>query len=294
MAEGAGMLGRTTATSSIGRIKLLDEFELRQREFWRGYGGEGCIQGKRFMCASQGARMVLARSGAKGVGNIVFRYRVTDHFLKRLWNPVSNFRISCKLTSDVSTKTALKYATENGHAKIICLLVEGGANVNATGLGGCIALHISAQNKNAETVRILCEDLDANVNPPDIFFLCHVQKAEQRRTPLHLAVENEAGETVRMLCTEGGHLNAADNCGETALHLAAHDGHTNIPHCSHDGQTPLHAPAPDGNLHIARLLVERGADVNTTGMILGIGKWSPFWKLLSFRIPGSALGQTRA
>ncbi|KAJ6483050.1 ankyrin repeat-containing domain protein, partial [Mycena vulgaris] len=211
---------------------------------------------------------------------------------------------------DFSTKIALKYATENGHAKIICLLVEGGANVNATvsdrhhatGLGGCTALHIAAQNKNAETIRILCEELDANVNPPDFLFLepsAGAFSTDSSETDgagngagfnraddaSHFIWEKEPGAGGLAKTPGDEYADIARilyNHGETPLHLAAKTGTQTFHIAANDGQTPLHAPAPDGNPEIARLLVDRAADVNTTGIILGIG---PDYKKTSCGLP---------
>lgn len=51
--------------------------------------------------------------------------------------------------------TALMLASENGYAKVVRLLLEAGADINAAKFDGATALMLASQIGNTEVVRIL-------------------------------------------------------------------------------------------------------------------------------------------
>ncbi|KAK7756478.1 Glycerophosphocholine phosphodiesterase [Diatrype stigma] len=97
---------------------------------------------------------------------------------------------------------------------------------------------------------------------------------------LAIATKSNHINIVRMLVEAGVDINWQDDNGETALHLAARFGHEGCAKVLLEGAeeqkanlelteksfafTPLHISAVDGNLTIAKLLVEAGADVGKT------------------------------
>ncbi|WP_265021659.1 ankyrin repeat domain-containing protein [Wolbachia endosymbiont (group A) of Icerya purchasi] len=108
---------------------------------------------------------------------------------------------------DKKGRTVLHYAVD---AKTVRLLVEKGANVNATDIGGYTALHLAVTEKRLETVRELIKS-GANVNAEEYGSKC---------TSLHLACMVGEKEIVEELLKAGAEIEQADKFGMTAMDYA--------------------------------------------------------------------------
>jgi len=113
--------------------------------------------------------------------------------------------------------TALIWASANGHTKTVSILLEKGANVNAKSYIDISALHQASLNGHTEIVEILL-DKEAEVNASD----------NEGWTALIQASLNGHTEIVEILLDKGAEMNAEDNEGWTALMWASERGHTEI------------------------------------------------------------------
>jgi ankyrin repeat protein len=123
----------------------------------------------------------------------------------------------------------LRRAAANGHDATVKLLLEKGADVNATDKPQKTALMGAASFGHSTTVRLLL-DKGGDVNATD----------KSQRTALMGAVKFGQSPTVRLLLDRGANINAIDKSSTTALMEAAR--------FEHDG--------------IVQLLLERGAEIN--------------------------------
>lgn len=125
--------------------------------------------------------------------------------------------------------TALHFAAETGNVAIFQLLIDAGANINATTSYHETPLHRAVQNGNTEAVKILLE-FKAKVDLGD----------GTNSTPLHYAALFDNTEAAKILLESGANPNAQTNYQTTPLHLAARKG----------------------NIEVAEMLVKYGADPN--------------------------------
>ena len=103
------------------------------------------------------------------------------------------------------------------HAKILLLLIEAGANVNALDYDYSTPLHTAIARSSAppENIRILVE-AGANVNA----------RKRYGATPLHVAAQVHARESMSILIQAGANVNAQTELGDTPLHYAASSRNT--------------------------------------------------------------------
>lgn len=184
-------------------------------------------------------------------------------------------------TVDVTGRfSAFQLAVEAGRVELAELMIAHGADVNApdgsdfarTPLDSACQGHVEAA-----MVRLLIAN-GAGVNRRDA----------NGETPLHIC---GSAEKAALLIAEGADVSARDDRGWTPLHMAAWgfncrmmgfliSSGAEVKARDHDGQTPLHYVVSnesierrpslpgvvimrgDGNLASARLLLDRGADVN--------------------------------
>lgn len=103
----------------------------------------------------------------------------------------------------------LQVAIRWGHTELYALLIEMGADVNATDGDGRSALHIATSNNDKTAVRLLL-DSGAVVNQRDHFHY----------TPLHMAARSGHTDTAHLLIEAGADVNARIDVGFTAFDLA--------------------------------------------------------------------------
>ncbi len=184
--------------------------------------------------------------------------------------------------------TPLVNAVESGHARTVKLLLDLGAEYNPEDHCGYTLLHRAVHGGDTETVELLL-DRGAEIHPG----LPH-------KTPIHSSAESGDTEVLKILLDRGGDANIDGSPGGvdlgweilkvfndwlfyrrelgdeyhwTALHLAAAEGQVGTMELLLDygawinprdcfDRTPLNYAARRCRLRAAKLLLERGADVN--------------------------------
>ena len=167
--------------------------------------------------------------------------------------------------ADAMGWTAAHYAAQNGHRKVLDLLLAAGAVPNARAQpDSCTPAHIAAQQNHAGCLDALAAhgaDLNATY-------------AAHASTPLHVAVHCGATAAARALVAGGAHLLLVDGLQYSAFDLAAVLGRAEILKALLDagpgaataragaGRTLLHLAAHYGHFDAVAVLLRAGADVN--------------------------------
>jgi ankyrin repeat protein len=135
--------------------------------------------------------------------------------------------LSCPLirvnAADRSGRTALYWASQSGNLDLVGLLLSHPSiNVNAADSIGFTALHVACSKGYEDMVRLLLARSDMIVNSPSALW-----------TPLHVACCEGHINVTRILLEHDKIyrkklLNAADKFGQSALHIASHQGHHEI------------------------------------------------------------------
>lgn len=192
-------------------------------------------------------------------GNLKYRAQATHHHFQPLFmecvrqgldKPIKAWLSDQSITSnhfnqyvDHNEKTPLHVAASHGYLKVVALLLDGGANVNALDpLVGNSALHWAA----------------------------------------HAAKHGDSAQVAQLLLDEGANVNEVSN-GMTALHLAATYGHTAMveilirrgadPNEREKGthRTALFLAASNGHVDTVEHLLKVGANPNVTDAATGLG-----------------------
>ena len=162
-------------------------------------------------------------------------------------------------------RTPLYEAAKRGRLKVVSLLIEKGANVNARGRKtGFYPLHIAAEQKHLDVVRLLL-DSGAEIEAFNKY----------NQTPLFQVswqVWHTDVEVARYLIKRGAKVNVKDNKGFTPLHMAVMNGYVNliplllnsganIDALDNNGTSPLFRAIHKKQYEAMKILLERGADV---------------------------------
>ncbi|KAF8128801.1 ankyrin repeat-containing domain protein [Mycena galopus ATCC 62051] len=160
-------------------------------------------------------------------------------------------------------------ASYYGHIKIVHILLEKGADVNAAGGEYGTSLQVAAAEGHTEVVSILLEK-GANVNAAGGYYGSSLQAA---------AAEGHT-EIVCSLLEKGANVNATGGAYGSSLQAAAAEGHTEIVYIllergadvnvagGYYGSS-LHAAVAEGHTDIVSILLETGADINVAGRHYG-------------------------
>jgi cytohesin len=198
------------------------------------------------------------------------RARSKGHFTALLFaaqqGDVESGRLLLQAGADVDErsggdrKTALMIATASGHVPFAGLLLERGADPNAADEGGFTALHDAAMDASgAAMVRALLTH-GASANPRtlrDSREYVYAGVNLKGATPLFLAASRGHVETVRALLAGGADPFMTTDNGTAPLHVASWGGSPYFRDWTEDERKNL--------FEVTKLLVERGADVNSTG-----------------------------
>ncbi|XP_043088850.1 transient receptor potential cation channel, subfamily N, member 1 isoform X2 [Puntigrus tetrazona] len=114
-----------------------------------------------------------------------------------------------------SGAVCLHTAAKIGHTAVVKALLQKGAHVDASSKDGHTALHVAVENCKPQVVQMLL-GFGANVQ---------LRGGKAQETPLHIAARVKEGERVaEMLLKSGADVNAEQENGETAMHVAARHG----------------------------------------------------------------------
>ncbi len=193
------------------------------------------------------------------------------------------------LTKADGSWTPLYLAAERGLIDCCRLLIEAGAEVNATMVNGATPLFAAAWFNHATLCKVLF-DVGCCINKVDLHNFVINNKLDsverflelgadvdsqddQGITPLWVSAEQGNVPMCALLLQHGAQVNHADKKGVTALHRAALKGHDIV--CAlllehsalltvnvHQGGTPLHYAAKAGNKELCKHFLNNGAELN--------------------------------
>eukprot|EP00300_Choanocystis_sp_HF-7_P013896 c18494_g1_i1.p1 GENE.c18494_g1_i1~~c18494_g1_i1.p1 ORF type:complete len:259 (+),score=41.25 c18494_g1_i1:37-777(+) len=111
--------------------------------------------------------------------------------------------------------TALHHAAANGHANIAAILIQRGADINATNYDGWTPLHLVAHHGHDDVGLVLLQN-GANIDAVNA----------EGWTALAIASHIDQLQMVKLLVAHGANLNIVCNDGRAPLYLAAMRGHS--------------------------------------------------------------------
>jgi ankyrin repeat protein len=166
----------------------------------------------------------------------------------------------------------LHTAAGRGSIKVTKYLLARGADPNAADRAGFTALYSASGSDYGATTAAALLSSGANPNAKSI----------HGRTALHQAASQGAIQVIELLLARKANVNASDNHGYTPLHGAVSygknatrkavvevllKGGANVnAKTSRDGETPIHKAIAGHDIEIVKLLIEYGADVNSSAV----------------------------
>jgi ankyrin repeat protein len=162
-------------------------------------------------------------------------------------------------------------SSSKGHLEVVKLLIEKGADINVQGEGRYqwTPLHIASDKGHLEIVKLLIKKgADINV------------QGKNKWTPLHIASDKGHLEIVKLLIEKGANINLQSQYKQTPLYIASDEGHLEIVKLfikykayinNRDKDELLKSALRKWNLTLAKLLIEKGANVNIQDKYDGVG-----------------------
>ena len=198
------------------------------------------------------------------MGNIVSQVaREVDHKLKQAAQVGDEALVSQCIEQgarvnlkDGSDRSALQLAAENGHPKVVSLLLDAGWDVDhdANG-GGFTPLYLAARSNQLETAKCLLlrgANIDARDNGGNM-------------TPLHIAAQSDHKEVVRFLLMCGANQEIRSTWGETAYDRTSYDEPREVlrefSEKNMSKNELLQQATNDGNTDVVKILILQGATV---------------------------------
>ncbi|OLQ11901.1 Ankyrin-2 [Symbiodinium microadriaticum] len=170
------------------------------------------------------------------------------------WRPV---RTKTRPKAEENGGTPLFIAAQNGQLEVVRLLLEASADQDKALEDGATPLFIAAQQGQLEVARRLLE-ASADKDKARQDGSADKDKAlENGATPLYIAAEKEQLAVVRLLLEASADKDKAEENGGTPLFITASADQDKA---FEDGATPLFIAAQQGQLEVARRLLEASAD----------------------------------
>ena len=160
---------------------------------------------------------------------------------------------------EYTSRPPLVIAARNGHSNLVKLLLDKGANIEPK-LTSHSALTVACSNGHTDCTMLLIER-GANLNV-----------ISDMGTPLTCAVANHQIECAKLLLEKGADVNQPKLMNETPLMVASKEGHVdevklllkynaNVT-AETNGFTALYLACCNDHIEVAKVLIEKGADVN--------------------------------
>ena len=149
-------------------------------------------------------------------------------------------------TAGFGGNTALHEAVAQGSAEIVQVLVDAGADIEAAGFMGQTPLSLAAEEGATEIMKVLLG------RAPDF---ATAASGDSKKAPspsaiggkaLFTAIGSDNAVMVRLMVEAGADVNAAEGFG---------------------GNTPLHEAVENGNAEIVQILIDAGADIEAEGFM---------------------------
>lgn len=240
-------------------------------------GGTGCGQSKEHTDALRRHSESLDGMDADKVRqlindgadvNVRNRYNATPLYMAAGMNQRDTVKFLLAAKADVEAAplvrtTPLYVAAGNGHTEIVKLLLAAGASVNPRAAG-------KPKPGNAPSPRFDSPPFIPHV--PEPYRDTTVHRAE--RDPLWMASSHGHSDIVKLLLEAGADVNVTNRNRMTALYMAVLGNHADVVEvlAAHQadvnmadravGYTPLYLASKRGQVEIAKLLLQAGADVN--------------------------------
>lgn len=196
---------------------------------------------------------------------------------------------------DAQDRTPLFHAAAEGHARLVQMLIEKGANIKLKDKYGHTALTIAVTESQEAAAKLLLKN---GASPDDsapgrplliskaaagdermvrllLEFNADVEQRDTKGTPLISAASEGHQTVVKLLLDWNADPEARDARENTVLHVAAENGHIGVVRQilsdtrsklinarNEIGRTPLHLAASRSHLEIFVMLLEAGADVH--------------------------------
>ncbi|KAJ5067024.1 ankyrin repeat protein [Anaeramoeba ignava] len=152
---------------------------------------------------------------------------------------------------------------KNQPLRLISLLVEKGANVNAKTKENKTPLHIACQNNSFPLIKFLLSK-GADINPSIAWI----------QSPFQFACQNGSIDVIKYLINKGAYINGKTSEDQTALHFACQNNSVkvidflislglDIHEKTKDNQTILHYACKSNSLEVIQYLIEKGVDMNS-------------------------------
>lgn len=159
------------------------------------------------------ATFVYVRGNHQGLPRILRRDNIQVAAIKGDADRVASLlRRNPSLASDLTYKgfTPLHWASLNGHANVVKLLLASGAQADARSRQGDTPLQLAARKGHTEVAEMLL-DAAADIDLAN----------DEDETPLMFAAESGGMDMVKLLLDHGAAISSIDSSGETALYHAA-------------------------------------------------------------------------
>ena len=177
------------------------------------------------------ALMLLKLGGnqnAKGLHDQnLLHFAAKSRFGHRIMKELIEKGVEINAVTNNKNETPLFYATRYNDQESIAILLDYGADVNISNIGGWTALYnatsMNCSGRKSTVAKLLAHG--ANVDGTG-----EIGREGANSTPLHHAFHNgsESEEIVRMLLMYGANVNIQNRQGETPLMMAAREGRLNI------------------------------------------------------------------
>lgn len=165
--------------------------------------------------------------------------------------------LKARMSRNEHHRTPLHHAAAKNRPRIVELLLDLGADANATDAHGATALTTASQERADPAIAAMLRAAGAKLDFTAALFLEHYDAAESMLQDDLSRIGPEGGDTIAL------HLSVSKKNAVAVRWLIAHgvaiNAKRNLWDCN---QTALHMTAENGAIEVARMLLDAGADPN--------------------------------